>query len=381
MTIYQLMYDVMYYPLGLYTPPSNGYSISFVFILFGGSSSSFMSNVMIFSMLYIILYMKTYELKDKVFLVNAISNLPGLFCVMLFIINTYDSSSTSSIAIEGPSIYYYLRLISIILNIMVLVYIRYLLYKLKAVSRHDPKTIFRIKVISTVVHRLEYYPLVQTISRVGYAWYDLQYGYDYSIANVDDPLELFCAFFAMIVTPLAAVGYLIIFLKMQPRAYRHLMTRCLTGKRLVQDGQNTENIKLDAQTAWIRKSTTFKSQIQSPFYGGENSSSFDIDRGSNRDSNTVSDYNQSALSVMKKMWKDLQDDDVKSSFDQAIDDADIFMQDIDDDELFGLCEMDKDKEPMPAIKTDDGSICLVGLSILSNPLILNSQLITENNNS
>jgi len=207
MTVYQLMLDVAVYPLGIYGPHTEGYSINFILVLFGGASSAFVSNVMIWSMLYISLYMETLELKGKFILVNFFSCIPGLFFVLLYIVSEYDtnlSSSASSLVDAGPDIYTYFRVASIFFNIVVLAYIRFLLYSLKRVSSKDPKTLFRIRIMSAVVHRLEYYPVVQSISRIGYAWYNLSYGYDYVISSATDPLQVFVAYLSMTLTPLSA---------------------------------------------------------------------------------------------------------------------------------------------------------------------------------
>ena len=207
MTVYQLMLDVAHYPLGIYNPHTEGYSINFVLVLFGGASSAFVSNVMIWSMLYISLYMETLDLKGNVILVNFLSCILGLFFVLLYIISEYDtnvSSSASSFVDAGPDIYTYFRLASIAFNILVLAYIRFLLYSLKRASSQEPTTLFRIRVMSAVVHRLEYYPVVQSISRIGYAWYDLSYGYDFVISSATDPLKVFVAYLSMTLGPLAA---------------------------------------------------------------------------------------------------------------------------------------------------------------------------------
>jgi hypothetical protein len=63
----------------------------------------------------------------------------------------------------------------------------------------------------------------------GYAWYELEYGVD---IDADDPStqQFACLIFLTIVTPMVSIGYLIIFLMMQPRAYQEFkaMIYCRT---------------------------------------------------------------------------------------------------------------------------------------------------------
>jgi hypothetical protein len=54
---------------------------------------------------------------------------------------------------------------------------------------------------------------------LGYAWYELEYGV---VIDADDPntQQFVCLIFLTIVTPMVSIGYLVIFLMMQPRAYQ-----------------------------------------------------------------------------------------------------------------------------------------------------------------
>lgn len=70
--------------------------------------------------------------------------------------------------------------------------------------------------------RLQYYCLVQIISRIGATWYQLQYGFVETIDMSDaSPFEMFVFSTQFILTPSAGIGYLIVFLTMQPEAYQH----------------------------------------------------------------------------------------------------------------------------------------------------------------
>jgi len=56
---------------------------------------------------------------------------------------------------------------------------------------------------------------------------------------------------------------------------------------------------------------------------------------------------ESALSILKRIWEGLQpvgdrptSVEYIESFERAIDEADVLLQDINDDELFGICALD-----------------------------------------
>lgn len=70
--------------------------------------------------------------------------------------------------------------------------------------------------------RLQYYCLVQIISRIGATWYQLQYGFIETI-DMSNASNFEMAVFStqFILTPSAGIGYLIVFLTMQPEAYQH----------------------------------------------------------------------------------------------------------------------------------------------------------------
>lgn len=75
-----------------------------------------------------------------------------------------------------------------------------------------------------LVDRLKFYPLVQAVSRIPACFYEFIYGYEfgyYQMHTTRFNLAVTCYNAALI----APVGYIIIFLTMQPKSYRHLKQR------------------------------------------------------------------------------------------------------------------------------------------------------------
>ena len=86
--------------------------------------------------------------------------------------------------------------------------------------------------------RLQYYCLVQIISRIGATWYQLQFGFVETV-DMSNASSFEMAVFStqFILTPSAGIGYLIVFLVMQPEAYQHF-------KDLIQDIEKKFHCKL-----------------------------------------------------------------------------------------------------------------------------------------
>ena len=130
----------------------------------------------------------------------------------------------ADVAVLG--IYYYVRLISIGINFICTAFTALQIQKMK--SHGVAKTNSEIA-ISTLSMRLFYYPIVQAIGRSGCAWYEMAYGDNFdrnSGVNFNPPNTTNTQFAAQCLmalsAPLISVGYLAIFLIMQPDASRRV---------------------------------------------------------------------------------------------------------------------------------------------------------------
>ncbi len=74
--------------------------------------------------------------------------------------------------------------------------------------------------------RLQYYCIVQTVTRIGASWYQIHYGfneYDSHDASTMESIAFLCE---SALTPLAGVGYLLVFLCIQPEAWEKVKLMC-----------------------------------------------------------------------------------------------------------------------------------------------------------
>jgi hypothetical protein len=76
-----------------------------------------------------------------------------------------------------------------------------------------------------------YYPLIQVISRFFVSWYSIEYGNNKNPANNTDTYKFTIQVLGAVFPNLGSILYLIVFLKMQPKAYSHLMTRLRICRR------------------------------------------------------------------------------------------------------------------------------------------------------
>eukprot|EP01034_Spumella_vulgaris_P024063 gene24062-30362_t len=122
--------------------------------------------------------------------------------------------------------YYYLRLVSIGVNFVISICTIWIIRsKGRTQNTKDgsikPSSVVE-RAIRTLAMRLMYYPIVQTISRAGCAWYEGQYSFNLDPTN-PSTAQFIAQIAVAVLTPTASFGYLAIFLLMQPNAYECLV--------------------------------------------------------------------------------------------------------------------------------------------------------------
>ena len=102
------------------------------------------------------------------------------------------------------------------------------------------------------------------------------------------------------------------------------MARCLTGKRLSPHDVAPMKRNSRSNLPSLAMQSSYRSDSWDEFGSSE-----------------------SALSILKRIWEGLQpvgdrptSVEYIESFERAIDEADVLLQDINDDELFGICALD-----------------------------------------
>lgn len=230
MTIFQLVYDVSFYPSVTCTVDTFCDNISDLLQIYGGITQAIVSNEIAFLMYYTISYQKTFDVMKNKLIVLSIANIPSLLSSLALI--TYLINGDINANYFSQQSYFYIRLISIFVIIITCSLTLFTAWKITVGSDGRIIQANLSKAIWALSRRLLYYPLVQVLARVGFSYYEIQFGFDFDLTSASDAQFAAQCFF-VITTPFGAVGYFIIFLVMQPHAWNYLKSRLLTGKRYV----------------------------------------------------------------------------------------------------------------------------------------------------
>ena len=239
MSWYQLLYDI-----SLFNAASDigNFPVLFSVQLFqfmGGIGSSIMSNWIAFVLFYVVIFEKSFDILKNYMYIILSTVIIWLPMVIIYSIGALpdEDSSIYLVHLARRSLYYYARLISISFNFVMIACILYRNYRIR--SKSTTKTPAEIA-INTLCRRVMYYPILQTISRSGYAWYESQYGFDFRVSQAEHNGERYTALmYSAIITPTVSFGYLIIFLYIEPNAYNSFK-EIFCGIKAV-DNNNNEN--------------------------------------------------------------------------------------------------------------------------------------------
>lgn len=195
-----------------------------VFSDFGGFSATLWTNVMSFVFLSVVVYFRSFDiLKHYSKILVVVLSLTIAYTVANIYEFIYSSSTDDTRTGYGITnwVYYYYRMASIVFNFGVYIYSVIRLRRfLEVANYNDP--------IRQLIYRFQFYPLCQATSRLGFAWYEMQYGFLFSVPpQGEEPTRSAALMISVILGPLAGVGYFIIFLLVQPNAYSHLKSRWL----------------------------------------------------------------------------------------------------------------------------------------------------------
>ena len=211
LSVAQLLYDLGFLLIPVMSLVNIEGLLNFI-SCFGGLMASFWTNVISLIVLYIVLRLNAVDIiKNYTYFAVPI-------ITVTLIIGILNTIYTKDIDI----LYFILRAISIIINIIVYVAVK---WKLNRMSHNAPydSTIPRKKrdPIICLAERLKYYPIAQIVSRVG-AWvWESAYGHFQDNYEIPLPLDAkgqFCLYFYCSTNPLAGVFFFMIFLKLQPAA-------------------------------------------------------------------------------------------------------------------------------------------------------------------
>lgn len=242
MAVSQLLYDVSFYPNNSPIISDNSSSvaifiISSIFHCFGGVTQAIASNIISIIVLYTVKYQRSIDIFKHVNLLAAVMVTPSLVLFLFYFLSLGLSDPDTSSDMENIAKYGYfsIRIASIVAIAGTHLYTHYLVYRMTRNVTITSKDL----AIQTLIRRLQWYPIIQAVSRSVYSFYELNYTFLFNpFSNVDpnrikygDDTQFTLLSITVLLTPITAVGYLVIFLWMQPNAYKCLISRLTTCRK------------------------------------------------------------------------------------------------------------------------------------------------------
>jgi hypothetical protein len=196
-------------------------------LLTGATSSSMLSNVIAGIAFYVIYTKKSVHIIEYCPIIIAACVIPSFVTVVLYLAAMCLSAQKYLATVWVLYLHCGFRVLSIAINFCCSSATTYLTYQMSS-FKGSPKSPSEIAIMIMPV-RLLYYPIVQAVGSGGSVWYELQYGFnfnrnagfDYNPPNVSN--TQFSAQCVMLVcAPVVSIGYLVIFIIMQPEGSRIL---------------------------------------------------------------------------------------------------------------------------------------------------------------
>ena len=259
MSWYQLVYDITLFTVIVDVGNYPIVYLSTVVEIIGGIGASFMSNWIAFVLFYVVVYKKSFDVMKNYIYIILSTIIIWIPIVVIYSIGALpEGSNPHLVTFVHLTLYYYARLVSIALNFIMIGFIVYKNYQVR--SKNATKTPAEIA-INTLCRRVMYYPVLQTISRSGYAWYEFQYGFNFSVSQAQhDPERYGLLIYSAIITPTISIGYLMIFLYIEPHAYK-IFKKIFCGIDTPEKGSDNQSI-----------SSSIDGSVLSNIYNSSNSS-------------------------------------------------------------------------------------------------------------
>lgn len=197
-------------------------SIAFPLLQFlrytSGVSATLWTNFILFQIIYVVYYMKVIDARDY------------WWYLLLFVFGVSVTVALISIFISMLRLYYWIRIVLIVLNIIMYIFLQVRLHQIdreqnsanrmswisyfcttKSKQNQDP--------IKVLAYRLVYYPIVQILSRTAVAWYEQitnTSGFDYDYKPSSNTSTTIAYYLYSFTHPSAGIGYFIIFCCVSP---------------------------------------------------------------------------------------------------------------------------------------------------------------------
>ena len=190
---------------------------------FGGISSSIFTNILSFVVLYVVFKMSSFDIMGNLNLFKALALVPATLFLILRCVYI-DNESAEQYVFD---FYYYCRFASILFNFIAFIIISRRTYWYKTKNAGVDKSTIELA-INVLATRMIYYPLLQAVSILPAAVYESVVSIHRQNPTSSGAVALDVIF--AILTPSTGIGYLVIFLVMQPNAYKHFRSLITTGR-------------------------------------------------------------------------------------------------------------------------------------------------------
>jgi hypothetical protein len=225
LTVSQLCYD-----FSIVLVLFNWSPIVFLYIAIRSMSglwATFVTNILSFVVLYTVWTSSVIDLAKNIRYILPTFFIPAtLYGIIAPYVIFYSSDSVAHIV---TSIYYWIRVASIIFNIcsyLAMVYKLNQIDSLSCFSSQSSTLPSRLKVAQSplwaLAHRLKYYPIVQIITRLPVAIHEYSFGHDYNYPT-DGSLRAKLSLLAYVLfLPAAGLGFFLVFITVCPGAAQQL---------------------------------------------------------------------------------------------------------------------------------------------------------------
>ena len=259
--------------------------------LFGGLSVSFWTNMLTYVMYQIVFRKQAVEFVEN-FRMHFMIVIGTSLCIGIAGMISYIIQDKLALYIIDV-VYYILRLISIAINIIGFYAIYYRVEQMVT----NGKSHIDISII-VLARRLMYYPLVQFLTRIVTAVYEAEYGFaPYSGHSSTNRFIMQCCI--CILQPSGGIGFLIVFLLFQPKAFEQLVLWCRACRSCSSSSysNNKSTSKLNSMDLFSSNNLHNNNQIDNtvstsnPLYNSNNNTS-----GSSNSNNNNNNNNRAPLS-------------------------------------------------------------------------------------
>jgi len=222
LTVSQFVYDV-----SIVMVVFPGREVEFAYIALRSMSglwATFVTNVLSFVVVYTVWTMQAINVSEHFRKIFFLVVIPAA-CYGVVVPVAYFSFSDLEFEIVS-SVYYWIRVVSIVFNIGSYAVLVYKLNQLDKTPRVTSLKSSASDPLRALANRFKYYPIVQVLSRVGVAWYEELYGHGYTY-DADESLSKRISFFLYVLTlPSAGLGFFLVFVMVSPGAIILHLTLC-----------------------------------------------------------------------------------------------------------------------------------------------------------